>query len=525
MAHRTKQLEHMSGALAGGAETPTEHRDVIIVGAGLSGIGAAYHLQSNCPSRSYAILEGREAIGGTWDLFRYPGIRSDSDMHTLGYSFRPWTDAKAIADGPSILRYVRETAREHGIERHIHFRHHVKRVSWSSEEARWTVEAEHGPEKKLVRFTCDFLLMCSGYYNYAEGHRPEFPGEARFQGTFVHPQFWPDNLDYTNKRVVVIGSGATAVTLVPEMARTAAHVTMLQRSPTYVVSRPAEDRIANVLRRLLPAKLAYALTRWKNVLTGMLYYKLVRKMPKRAKDHLVDEVRKQLGPGYDVATHFTPRYDPWDQRVCLVPDADLFNALKQGRASVVTDHIETFTEKGLSLRSGQELEADIVVTATGLKLQLLSDIEFSIDGERRDLSKCLSYKGMMFSDVPNFAYTFGYTNASWTLKADLTCEYVCRLLNHLERRGYTACTPRRDPSVEERPFLDFSSGYVQRALDLLPKQGSKRPWRLHQNYALDLLTLRFGEVDDGTLEFSRASKSASARGKKSLLEANRTRAA
>ncbi|WP_281256614.1 flavin-containing monooxygenase [Melittangium boletus] len=495
---------------------------MIIVGAGLSGIGAAYHLQSNCPSRSYAILEGREAMGGTWDLFRYPGIRSDSDMHTLGYSFRPWTDAKAIADGPSILRYVRETAREHGIERHIRFRHHVKRASWSSEEARWTVEAERGPEKTLVRFTCDFLLMCSGYYNYAEGHRPPFPGEARFQGTFVHPQFWPERLDYTNKRVVVVGSGATAVTLVPEMARTAAHVTMLQRSPTYVVSRPAEDRIANVLRRLLPAKLAYALTRWKNVLSGMFYYKLARRLPRRAKAHLVEEVRKQLGPGHDVATHFTPRYDPWDQRVCLVPDADLFSALKQGRASVVTDHIETFTEKGITLRSGQELEADIVVTATGLKLQLLSDVEFSIDGERRDLSKCLSYKGMMFSDVPNFAYTFGYTNASWTLKADLTSEYVCRLLNHLERHGYRACTPRRDPSVEELPFLDFSSGYVQRALGLLPKQGSKRPWRLYQNYALDLLTLRFGEIDDGTLVFSRASKSVTAGEDDSSREVPRT---
>jgi cation diffusion facilitator CzcD-associated flavoprotein CzcO len=510
MADRTEHIEQASGPSGARTEPATEHYDVLIVGAGLSGIGAAYHLQANCPKRTYAILEGREALGGTWELFRYPGIRSDSDMYTLGYSFRPWTEAKAIADGPSILRYLNETAREYGIDRHIRFRHHVKRASWSSEEARWTVEAERGPDKELVRYTCDFLLMCSGYYDYAEGHRPEFPGEARFQGTLVHPQSWPKDLDYTNKRVVVIGSGATAVTLVPEMSKTAAHVTMLQRSPTYVVSRPAEDVIANGLRRVLPTKLAYALTRWKNVLLSMLFYKLARRSPERIKQFLVSQVREHLGPDYDVATHFTPSYNPWDQRVCMVPDGDLFHAVKQGRASVVTDHIETFTEKGLRLRSGQELEADIIVTATGLKLQLLSGVEFSIDGERRELSKTLCYKAMMFSDVPNLAYSFGYTNASWTLKSDLTCEYVCRLLNHMERHGTTTCTPRRDPTVEERPFLDFSSGYVQRALELMPKQGSKRPWRLYQNYVLDLLTLRFGKVDDGTMEFSRAPKLASA---------------
>ncbi|HEX5752343.1 MAG TPA: NAD(P)/FAD-dependent oxidoreductase [Archangium sp.] len=504
MTDRTPIAENGTNASAAKTEAPVEHYDVLIVGAGLSGIGAAYHVQAHCPGRTYVLLEGREAIGGTWDLFRYPGIRSDSDMHTLGYSFRPWTEAKAIADGPSILRYVRETASEYGIDRHIRFRHHVKRASWSSELARWTVEAERGPEKELVRFTCNFLLMCSGYYNYAEGHRPEFPGEARFQGTLVHPQFWPETLDYANKRVVVIGSGATAVTLVPEMARKAAHVTMLQRSPTYVVSRPAEDRIANGLRRVLPSKLAYGITRWKNVLLSMLFYKLARKMPERVKKLIVGLVREQLGPGYDV--HFTPSYKPWDQRMCMVPDADLFDAIKQGRASVVTEHIETFTEKGLQLASGQELEADIIVTATGLKLQLLSDIEFSVDGERCNLSKSLSYKGMMFSDVPNLAFTFGYTNASWTLKADLTSEYVCRLLNHMARHGMTTCMPRRDPSVEEIPLLDFSSGYVLRALDVMPKQGSKKPWRLYQNYALDLVMLRFGKVDDGTMVFSRAPK-------------------
>lgn len=496
--------EHSSGALGARTPAPIEHHDVLIVGAGLSGIGAAYHLQSKCPTRSYAILEGREAIGGTWDLFRYPGIRSDSDMYTLGYAFRPWTDAKSIADGPSILRYVRETARENGIERHIRFRHHVRRASWSSEQGRWTVEAERGPEKERVLFTCDFLLMCSGYYNYAEGHRPEFPGEARFPGPIIHPQFWPETLDYENKRVVVIGSGATAVTLVPELARKAAHVTMLQRSPTYVMSRPAEDRFANVLRRLLPARLAYGLTRFKNVLVSMLTYWLMRGRPEWAKEFLVGLVREQLGSEHDAAAHFTPSYKPWDQRICLVPDADLFTALKQGRASVVTDHIETFTEKGLLLRSGQQLEADIVVSATGLKLQVLSDIEFRVDGERADLSKCMGYKGMMLSDLPNLAFAFGYANASWTLKVDLTCGYVCRLLNHMEREGYTACTPRRSPGIEERPFIDFASGYVQRAAHLLPKQGAKRPWRLYQNYALDLLTLSLGPVDDGTLEFSRA---------------------
>jgi monooxygenase len=480
----------------------TEHFDVLVVGAGLSGIGAGYHLQANCPNRSYIILEGREAMGGTWDLFRYPGIRSDSDMYTLGYAFKPWKAAKAIADGPSIREYVRETAAEYGIDRHIRYRHMVKRASWSSAEARWTVEAEVGPEKTLARFTCNFLFMCSGYYDYAEGYRPEWSGEERFKGRIVHPQFWPEDLDYRGKRVVVIGSGATAVTLVPEMAKDAAHVVMLQRSPTYVVSRPAEDAIAEWLKRRLPPMLAYRLVRWKNVLFGMFFFNMARKRPAKVKQRLLDMVREHLGPDYDVETHFTPRYNPWDQRLCLVPDADLFDSIKAGRASVVTDHIETFTETGLRLRSGQELEADIIVTATGLKLQLLSGVEFTIDGAHADLSKTMSYKGMMYSDVPNLASSFGYTNASWTLKADLTCEYVCRLLNHMERTGTTIAVPRRDPTVEELPWLDFSSGYVQRALDKLPRQGARKPWRLYQNYALDLVTLRYGAVDDGTMMFS-----------------------
>jgi len=484
----------------------TEHFDVVVVGAGLSGIGAGYHLKANCPDRSYVILEGRESMGGTWDLFRYPGIRSDSDMYTLGYAFKPWKAAKAIADGPSIREYIRETAEEHGIDRHIRYRHTVKRASWSSADARWTVEAEVGPERRPVRFTCGFLFMCSGYYDYTEGHRPSWPGEARFRGRIVHPQFWPEDLDYRGKKVVVIGSGATAVTLVPEMANDAAHVVMLQRSPTYVVSRPAEDAIAEWLKRHLPPMLAYRLVRWKNVLFGMFFFNLARKRPAKVKQRLLDMVREHLEPDYDVATHFTPRYNPWDQRLCLVPDADLFDAIKAGRASVVTDRIETFTEAGIRLESGREIEADVVVTATGLKLQLLSGVEFAVDGEPADLSKAMSYKGMMYSDVPNLASSFGYTNASWTLKADLTCEYVCRLLNHMRRTGTSIAIPRRDATVEEEPFLDFSSGYVQRALDKLPRQGARRPWKLYQNYAFDLMMLRYGAVDDGTMLFTKPAK-------------------
>ena len=491
--------------------TMADHFDVLIVGAGLSGIGAAYYLQSELPGKRYVILEGRPAIGGTWDLFRYPGVRSDSDMYTLGYAFRPWTQAKAIADGPAILDYVRDTASEAGIDRNIRFHHHVKRASWSSAEARWTIEAERTDTRERVLFTCNWLHMCTGYYDYAEGYLPNFAGSEDFEGRIVHPQFWPEDLDYKDKRVVVIGSGATAVTIVPEMARQAGHVVMLQRSPTYMVSRPSEDAIANALRKLLPAKLAYGITRWKNVLLQMVFFRLARSRPAKVKEKILDAVRDLLPAGYDVETHFTPRYNPWDQRLCLVPDADMFEAISDGRASIVTGTIDRFTPKGIRLASGEEVEADIVVTATGLKLQLLSDIEFVLDGVVRPLAGTLSYKAMMFGDVPNLSYTFGYTNASWTLKADLTAAYLCRLLRHMEEKGFDIAVPRTDPGIETLPFLDFTSGYVQRALPLLPKQGATKPWRVHQNYALDMAALKFGALDDGVMEFRRLDQPARVR--------------
>lgn len=480
-----------------------EHVDVLIVGAGLSGIGAACHLQANCPGKSYAILEARDRTGGTWDLFKYPGIRSDSDMYTLGYSFRPWTEAKSIADGSSILDYVRQTAADHGVDEKIRFNHRVLRAEWSSEEARWTVEAEHGEQGESVRISCNFLFLCSGYYRYDEGYTPDFRGSEQFAGQIVHPQHWDEGIDYVGKRVVVIGSGATAVTLVPAMAESAAHVTMLQRSPTYIVSLPAEDPVAKLLRCFLPAKVSYPIMRWKNVLMTMASFQLSRRRPKAMKAVLRKGLERQLPAGYDIDTHFKPSYNPWDQRLCLVPNGDLFESIGAGRASVVTDRIETFTETGIRLVSGAELEADVVVTATGLNLVALGGMQFSVDGQDVTLAETMSYKGMMLSGVPNMAFSVGYTNASWTLKCDLTCEYVCRLLNHMEEGGFRQCTPHnRDPRVSERPFIDFSSGYVLRSIDQFPKQGSKAPWKLHQNYPLDILNLRFGSVADGVMEFS-----------------------
>ena len=490
------RTENLPGQLPG-------HFDVLIVGAGLSGIGAAWHLQRNCPGKSFAIVEARGASGGTWDLFRYPGVRSDSDMYTLGYRFRPWKDAKAIADGPSILSYIREVARDHDIDRHIRYQHRVVGASWSTPDARWTVELERGPDKERVFFTCGFLWMCSGYYRYEKGYVPEFAGIDGYKGQVVYPQHWPEDLDYAGKKVVVIGSGATAVTVVPSMAETAAHVTMLQRSPTYVVARPAQDPIANKLKRHLPLKLAYMLTRWKNVLLGMYFYQMCKRKPDKVKALILGGVRQMLGPDYDVGTHFTPRYNPWDQRLCLVPDADLFRVIRKNKASVVTDRIETFTENGIKLKSGAELEADIVVMATGLVLQPLGGAKLVVDGKPVEPPKTLIYKGMMYSDVPNLASVFGYTNASWTLKADLVCEYVCRLLNYMDRKGFRQATPRNDdPTLTEEPWVNFSSGYIQRALAHQPKQGSKRPWKLYQNYALDLVSLRYGSVKDRAMRFT-----------------------
>ena len=489
----------------GDREGPVEHVDVLIVGAGLSGIGAASHLQDRCPGKSFTILESRGAIGGTWDLFRYPGIRSDSDMFTLGYSFKPWEDAKAIADGPAIRQYVRETASERGIEQRIRFHHRVVRAEWSSADARWTVQAQRTDTGDTARFTCAFLFMCSGYYRYDEGFTPNFAVMDRFAGRIVHPQHWPEDLDYTGKRIVVIGSGATAVTLVPAMAERAEHVTMLQRSPSYVVSLPAQDPIADFLRRVLPAKVAYPIVRWKNVLLATGFYKLSRRAPRLVKRLIRKGVQAHLPRDYDIDPHFKPRYDPWDQRVCLVPDGDLFRALRSGRASVVTDHIDTFTEKGLRLASGAQLEADVIVTATGLNLLALGGLEFVVDGRQIELSETVGYKGMMLSGIPNMAYALGYTNASWTLMCDLVAKHVCRLLNHMDRCGYAQCMPGvPDPSMPRAPFVDLASGYVQRSIHEFPTQGGRTPWRLHQNYARDILMLRHGALEDGELSFSGA---------------------
>jgi monooxygenase len=490
----------MQGAASTGA--PTDSVDVVIVGAGLSGIGAAVHLQRRCPSKTYAILEARGSIGGTWDLFRYPGVRSDSDMHTLGYSFRPWTNANAIADGSAIRRYIMDTARETGVDARIRFGHSVTAASWSSDSARWTIEVTRSGSKTVMRFGCRFLYLCSGYYHYGSAYRPAFPDESLYGGEIVHPQFWQENLDYAGKRVIVVGSGATAITLIPEMAKRAAHVTMLQRSPSYVFNLPTVDAIAGRLRRWLPGRLAYLLVRMKNVLVGMAFFQLARRRPEIAKSRLVRLVREQLPPGFDVAKHFTPRYNPWDQRVCVVTDGDLFKAIASGAVSVVTDEIDAFTLGGMRLKSGSELHADIVVVATGLQLNLLGGIQFTVDGVGVRASDAMAYKGAMLSGVPNMAYTFGYTNASWTLKAELIANYVCRLIRHMDSHGHSIAMPRRDPAVAPKPFLDFTSGYVVRASSLLPKQGSRRPWKVYQNYFLDALTLRFGRIDDGVLKFA-----------------------
>jgi len=488
-----------------------EHLDVLIVGAGLSGIGAACHLQAECPGKSYAILEAREASGGTWDLFRYPGIRSDSDMFTLGYSFKPWTGPKSIADGPSILSYIRETAAEQGVQERIRYGRRVTGASWSSEQACWTVDVQHAATGEPEQLTCAFLFANTGYYRYDEGYLPAFPGIESYRGTLIHPQHWPEGVDCAGERVVVIGSGATAVTLVPALARVAAHVTMLQRSPTYILSLPGADPVADVLRRVLPARAAYAIVRWKNVVISSLFYQLSRRAPSLVKSLIRRQVQRALPPGYDVDTHFKPSYDPWDQRVCLVPDGDLFTTIAAGGASVMTDTIETFTEHGLRLRSGRELEAEVIITATGLNLQLLGGMRLTVDGREVDPSQTVAYKGMMLSGVPNMAFTVGYTNASWTLKADLVASYLCRLLNHMDEHAYSRCMPLApDPSLPTTPFMDLSSGYVTRSIALLPRQGAVAPWRLHMNYLLDLISLGRSPLQDEGIEFSAAAAPAAA---------------
>ncbi len=487
-----------------------DHVDVLIVGAGLSGIGAACHLRRRSPDKTFAILEARGSIGGTWDLFRYPGVRSDSDMFTLSYSFRPWTGVKAIADGDSICRYIRETAREHGVEEHIRFHHRVVRAQWSSDDARWTIEARRTDTGESVVLTCGFLLVCSGYYRYDEGYTPQFPGTERFTGQIVHPQQWPDDVDYAGRRVVVIGSGATAVTLVPALADEAAHVTMLQRSPSYMLSLPSKDVVADLLRRRLPPKVAYPVIRWKNALLATLTFQLSRRAPGVIKALLRKGAAVQLPKGYDVDIHFTPRYNPWAQRLCLVPDGDLFKAISSGRASLVTDHIETFTEHGIRLVSGTELEADIVVTATGLNLLAIGGMTLNVDGRDIDVSRTVAYKGMMLSGVPNFALTLGYTHASWTLKGDLVSEYICRLLNHMNQRGYQVCTPVAPDAPQREPLIDLQAGYVLRSVAVLPKQGPVAPWRLYQNYPRDVLLMRHGALEDEGVQFTRAPAAARA---------------
>ena len=477
------------------------HKDVIVVGAGISGIGAAYNLQKSCKSKSFMILDGRSNLGGTWDLFKYPGIRSDSDMHTLGFRFKPWINKKSIADGPSIMDYLNETVDEFNIREKILFNHKVISANWISKDLKWEIKVLKD-ESNVETMTCNFLFMCGGYYSYDKPYRPNYPNEDLFDGPIIHPQFWDESLDYKDKKVIVIGSGATAVTLVPALAKTAQHVHMLQRSPSYVISAPAEDAINRSLKKVLPTKLAYFITRWKNILLTSLMFYLSRSYPDRIKHRLIESVKDEMGDDYDVDKHFTPSYKPWDQRMCLVPDSDLFKSIKNGSASVVTDHIDKFTENGILTKSGEHLEADIIVSATGLELNVLNDINVSIDDVNVEPHNRLAYKGMMLEGVPNLAFSFGYVNASWTLRADLTCEYVCRLLNLMDKEGTKACCPEHDPNAQaDDEYIDFTSGYVQRALERLPKQGKTAPWRNYQNYLIDIFQVRVGSLKDSTLKF------------------------
>ncbi len=502
-------------ATAGNTNAPCDHTDVLIVGAGITGIGTGCYLQKECPDRTFVILEGRSNTGGTWDLFRYPGVRSDSDMHTLGYSFKPWTAEKSIADGPAILDYLNETVEEHDLGRRIHFNRRVRRASWSSAEQCWTVGIEHTDTGEHSTMTANFLDMCSGYYSYDKGFTPEFRGIERFEGEIIHPQAWPEDLDYAGKRVVVIGSGATAATLVPAMAVDTAHITMLQRSPTYMAPAPDIDPINRRLKQVLPKRVAYWLTRWKNIVRTHLIYRMSRTKPERLKDRLLGAARQALGPDYDIDRHFTPEYNPWDQRLCLIPNGDLYKAIKNGSASVVTDTINTFTEKGVLLESGTGLEADIVVTATGLNLVALGQVRLEVDGRPVNPGETWTYKGMAFSDVPNLVTTFGYVNASWTLRVDLNAAYLCRLLNHMRETGTTQCTPRLRPTDHDmppRPFIDdFPAGYIKRAMHLLPRQGDREPWLNTQNYLRDRRFIGRQPVDDGVMKFTATLASAHSR--------------
>ncbi len=484
-------------------ETETMHFDVLIVGAGLSGVGAAHYLQTECPWATYAIFEARDTIGGTWDLFRYPGIRSDSDMHTLGYSFRPWGGERSIADGDSILQYIKDTATESGVDTHVRFNHRVIAADWSTTESRWHITAKRTDTNEILHLTAGFIFACSGYYRYDHGYLPHFEGVGDYAGTLVHPQFWPESLDFAGKRIVVIGSGATAVTLVPALAQSAAHVTMLQRSPTYMASLPVKSPVVAMLRRLLPPRQAGTAAKWFHALVTQAFYQVSRRYPKVVRRLLLKGLARQLPPGYDIATHFTPQYDPWDQRFCATPNGDLFKSIRAGTSSVVTDHIERFTDRGLLLTSGRELEADIIVTATGLELLFLGGIALSVDRAAIDPATRLTYKGMMLEGVPNMAIAIGYTNASWTLKCDLTCDYVCRLLNHMHEHGLTQCVPRNSGAVVgSEPILGLTSGYIQRSVHLLPKQGASDPWRVHQSYLRDYRALKMSEVDDSIMEFT-----------------------
>lgn len=481
----------------------TEHLDVVIVGAGISGISTAWHLQDRCPTKSYAILERRENIGGTWDLFKYPGIRSDSDMFTLGFRFKPWTSSRAIADGQSIWNYINEAAVENGIDKHIRTGHRVTSVDWSDAENRWTINVETAGEAKQI--TASFLSVCSGYYNYDEGYSPEFPGAADFTGQIIHPQHWPEDLDYAGKKIVVIGSGATAITLIPSLVNEGAgHVTMLQRSPTYIGALPLDDPIAAQANKYLPKNVAHMVNRWKAIVMATGQYQVARRFPKVFKKALRDMATRRLPEGFDYDKHFSPRYDPWDERVCLAPNGDFFKTIRAGKADVVTDTIETFTETGIKLTSGAELQADIIITATGLNMQLFGGATASRNGEPIDLTKSMTYKGLMLSGVPNMAITFGYTNASWTLKADLVSEFICRVLNYMDANGFDRVEPQHPgDSVEEQPFMDFTPGYFRRSMDTLPKSGSEAPWKLKQNYFFDLRLIRHGKVDEESLHFTK----------------------